>query len=387
LEEPCQPPSLSKLSSQSFKSDNLDGNETAFGTRPQVKRRYDSFRLTSEKGKKQSEEDIKKRRRVIELKYWFSNPLESFEDELLGHLRNSKQSIKGFKFPLLDTPAIAACFLADHGNIAWRAGMITVIASEQQDGQGEHVRVAHLLGKDSYDMLASTAQPSLNYGLSYLQDSTLLVIRNNVDAENEEDIKHEGLLVPPKTLISSYAQPFQKVFMTQPIDQGNAHQKVLVDSMQWKSIEQTNRLLYDPTTKQIAGVSWQNIDREEVEKEFLDGGVVRFSALCTLEMFPVVVLGGEDTKWVACALGKENMAGAHCNHCQRSKKDFHLGRAEAWTLALIAAMSRTFRGAILPAAAGRKNKPTGYNGIKHPSLFCTPFISGFLRFSMMSSVL
>jgi hypothetical protein len=32
----------------------------AFGTRPQVKRKYDSFRLTSEKGKKQSEEDIKK---------------------------------------------------------------------------------------------------------------------------------------------------------------------------------------------------------------------------------------------------------------------------------------------------------------------------------------
>jgi hypothetical protein len=32
----------------------------AFGTRPQVKRKYDSIQLTSEKGKKQSEEDIKK---------------------------------------------------------------------------------------------------------------------------------------------------------------------------------------------------------------------------------------------------------------------------------------------------------------------------------------
>jgi hypothetical protein len=32
----------------------------AFGTRPQVKCKYDSFQLTPEKGKKQSEEDIKK---------------------------------------------------------------------------------------------------------------------------------------------------------------------------------------------------------------------------------------------------------------------------------------------------------------------------------------
>ncbi len=32
----------------------------AFGTRPQVKRKYDSFHLTSKKGKKQSEDDIKK---------------------------------------------------------------------------------------------------------------------------------------------------------------------------------------------------------------------------------------------------------------------------------------------------------------------------------------
>jgi hypothetical protein len=28
------------------------------------------------------------------------------------------------------------------------------------------------------------------------------------------------------------------------------------------------------------------------------------------------------------------------------------------------------RDEILPAAAGRKNKPTGYNGVNHPSLFC-----------------
>jgi hypothetical protein len=111
----------------------------AFGTQPQVKRNYDSFRLTSEKGKKQSEDAIKKQQRVVELKYRVSNPFESVEEELVSHLQNSKQLIIGFKFPLvLDTPTIAMCFLANHGNIAWRAG-VTIITSEQ-DGQGEHVK-------------------------------------------------------------------------------------------------------------------------------------------------------------------------------------------------------------------------------------------------------
>jgi hypothetical protein len=89
-------------------------------------------------------------------------------------------------------------------------------------------------------------------------------------------------------------------------------------------------------------------------------------------MYPFVVLGGGDTEWVACALGKENMAGAHCNHCRRSKKDFHLGRGELWTLKSLAATASIFREDMLPAAANRKNKPTGFNGVKHPSMFCIP---------------
>jgi hypothetical protein len=229
-------------------------DEDAFGNRTQVKRKYGSFRLTLERRKKQSEEDIRKQRRVIELKYWVSNPFESAEDELVSHLHstgNSKQPITGFKFPLLGTPTIATCFLANHGNIAWRAG-ITIIASEH-DGQGEHVEAAYLLGKDSYHVLANTAQPILNYGMRYLQDSALLVIRNNVDAENGEDIQHEGMLVPRKAFVDSYAQPFQKFFMNEPIDLGDEHQKVLLDSMQWRSIEQSGRLLYDPTIKVISG--------------------------------------------------------------------------------------------------------------------------------------
>ncbi len=130
---------------------------------------------------------------------------------------------------------MASCFLADHGNIAWRAGL-TIIASEN-DGQGEPVKVAHLLGKDLYDILLKTAQPTLDKGLRHLQDCALLVIRNNAGAENDEDIQQECLLVPRKAFINSYAQPFQKFFMTDPVDKGNEHQKVLIDCLEWKSIE------------------------------------------------------------------------------------------------------------------------------------------------------
>jgi hypothetical protein len=66
------------------------------------------------------------------------------------------------------------------------------------------------------------------------------------------------------------------------------------------------------------------------------------------------------------------MTGTHCNHCRCSKKDFHLGRGKLWTLTSLAATAFTFREEIIPGAATRKNKPTGYNGVKHPSMFCIP---------------
>ncbi len=138
-----------------------------------VKRKYDSYQITSQEGKKQLEDDIKKRRRFISIKYWVSNPFEAVEDELKCCLKtnNNQLAIQGFKFPLLDTPAIPTCFLADHGNIAWRAGL-TIIGSENE-GQGEPVKVAHLLGKDAYNILIKMAQPFINKGLCFLQDCAL----------------------------------------------------------------------------------------------------------------------------------------------------------------------------------------------------------------------
>ena len=78
-------------------------------------------------------------------------------------------------------------------------------------------------------------------------------------------------------------------------------------------------------------------------------------------MSPMIVLGGGDTEWVACALGKENMAGAHCNQSRRSKNDFYLRRGEPWSLESIAETARTFQEEILPNASLHKNPPAGLN--------------------------
>ncbi len=82
--------------------------------------------------------------------------------------------MEGFHFPVLDTPAMITCWLANKGNIEWRA-VLTIIGGKR-DGQGKPVKVAKLRGKDSYAVLCSTAQPILNKGFSFLQDSTRLVI-------------------------------------------------------------------------------------------------------------------------------------------------------------------------------------------------------------------
>ncbi len=92
------------------------------------------------------------------MRYWVSDPLLAAEDELITRLPGGKQ-ISGFQFPLLNLLAISMCFLADHGNVAWRAGL-TIVASEA-DGQGEPVKLAHLLGKDLHIVLENTVNPDL----------------------------------------------------------------------------------------------------------------------------------------------------------------------------------------------------------------------------------
>jgi hypothetical protein len=80
----------------------------------------------------------------------------------------------GFKFPLLDDLALAMCILAGHGIVAWRAGLI--IINSKSDGQGELVKLAHLLGKDLHIVLENTVNPDLWKGFSLLQPLSLLVV-------------------------------------------------------------------------------------------------------------------------------------------------------------------------------------------------------------------
>jgi hypothetical protein len=44
-------------------------------------------------------------------------------------------------------------------------------------------------------------------------------------------------------------------------------------------------------------------------KEFRDGRKIELDFYTTVELYPILLLGGGDTEWVSCAIGKENMAG------------------------------------------------------------------------------
>jgi hypothetical protein len=326
-----------------------------------VNRRYGSYSFRSRKGKKESDDDIKRRRRDITVKYWVCDPLVAAEDELLTRLQGGKR-ISGFKFPLLDTPAIPMCFLADHGNIAWRAGL-TIICSEM-DGQGEPVKLSHLLGKDSYEILENTVNPDLRKGFELLQASSLLVVGDGIE--------RECILVPRNAFINALAMPFEGFFMEPPKDTGDEKQKVIIDNNSWDEIPQSGSFVYDDSEQVIRGVTWQISSREDVTKDFRDKRKIAFNVNTNVNLYPIIILGGGDTEWVACAIGKENMAGQHCNHCQRSQKDFVQGLGEPWTIEKIKVAADYYNNILLPAAAHLKTKPSGHMGVKHHPMYPIP---------------
>jgi hypothetical protein len=269
----------------------------ALAGRVYVERRYGKHSFLSRQGKKESDD--------ITVKYWVSDPLLAAEDELITRLRGEKQ-ITGFEFPLLDVPAIPMIFLADHGNVAWRA-RLTIVGSEA-DGHGGPVKLAHLLGKDSYDILEKTVNPDLRKAFDLLQASSLLVV-------GVGKVK-ECLLVPRNAFINALAIPIPGFFVEPPKDNGNDNQKLLVESNSWNEIRQTGYFIFDKVEKAISGVGWQVSSRKHMMKEFRDGRKIEFDVGTTVKLFPIVLLGGGDTEWVSCDIGKENMAGQHCNHCQ-----------------------------------------------------------------------
>jgi hypothetical protein len=160
---------------------------------------------------------MKKRWRDITVRYWGSDPLLAAEDERITRLPEG-QPILGFKFQLLDDLAIAMCFLADHGDVAWRAGL-TIIGTKS-NGQGGPVKLAHDLRK----------------GFSLLQASLLLVVSSG-------KVK-ECILVPRNALINALAFPIKGCFMEPPNNRGDENQELLVDNASWDEIAQTVSLLF-----------------------------------------------------------------------------------------------------------------------------------------------
>jgi hypothetical protein len=154
--------------------------------------------------------------------------------------------------------------------------------------------------------------------------------------------------------------------------QRRRNQKLLVDNTSWDDIAQTGCFIFNPVDNLISGVSWQVSSWEDVTKEFWDGKKIVFDANTTVQLYPIILLGGGDTKWVLCAISKENMAGQHCNHCQRSQKDFAQGLGKPWTIQKIKNAADHYQNQLLPAVAHLATKPAGYLGVKNHLMYSIP---------------
>jgi hypothetical protein len=167
-----------------------------------------------------------------------------------------------------------------------------------------------------------------------------------------------------KCIVTTYPRFF---FSEPPKDNGNANLKLLVENSSWDEIPQTGYFTSNKVEETISGVGWQVSSQEDVVKEFRDGRKIELDVYTTVELYPILLLGGGDTEWVSCAIGKENMAGQHCNHCQRSTQDFIQGLGEPWTIEKIKTAADHYQNRLLPAAAHGATQPAGYLGVKtHP---------------------
>ena len=101
----------------------------------------------------------------------------------------------------------------------------------EADGQGEPVKLAHLLGKDSYDVLEKTVNPDLRKAFELLQASSLLVV-------GVGKVK-ECLLVPRNAFINALSIPIPGFSKEPHTDNGNDNQKILVENNSWNEIPQT----------------------------------------------------------------------------------------------------------------------------------------------------
>jgi hypothetical protein len=98
------------------------------------------------------------------------------------------------EFPLAEQNCIATLFLADHGNVAWRAGLALTL--DKDDGQGEVTPVARLLAKDKHSLLKESGIAAvLDKGTAKPQASALLVVTN------DSGVSEAALVVPRKAFV------------------------------------------------------------------------------------------------------------------------------------------------------------------------------------------
>jgi hypothetical protein len=219
------------------------------------------------------------------------------------------------------------------------------------------------LSKYSYNVLENTVNPDLRKGFGVLQASSLLVVGSGK--------VQECVLVPRNAFINASALPIQDCFMEPPNDRGGENQKLLVDNANWDDIAQSGCFIFNPVHNLISGVSWQ-VSSRECDKRVPGRKKIVFYANTTVQLYPIILLGGGDIEWISCAIGKENIAGQHCNHCQRSQKDFAQGLGKPWTIQKIKNAADHYQNQLQPAAAHLPIKPGGYLGVKNHPMYSIP---------------
>jgi hypothetical protein len=176
-------------------------------------------------------------------------------------------------------------------------------------------------------------------------------------------------LVPQKGFVDTVAEPFEQLFLETPVNSGKMNEKVTIEGA-WDALESTGSLLCVAAAKDILGVAWQNAEHQKFQVDF--PRPVPFSLMdARLKVFPVVVLGCDNTQWILCALGKESCDSVACDHCRQ--KDLGDGVGESWSLDSSKEAAATCN-AIRSEAMAKEKKSlgTGHNGVKAWPLFSTP---------------
>jgi hypothetical protein len=141
---------------------------------------FDTHSFTTRVGKKSCAQDVTAQARDVTVNHCTSCPHEAAQKELMARASLGEKA-EGMEFPRTDQNCIAMSFLADHGNVAWRAGL--TLMSDEDDGQGKVTPVAHLLAEDEQSLLKELGIAAVpDKGTAKLQASALLVVTNDSGA-------------------------------------------------------------------------------------------------------------------------------------------------------------------------------------------------------------